>query len=164
MRADFCADVLPGFASDGKIWVVDHNDEMGIARGDGGSGDGAAVAEIDGLLRSHGNSHPGGDFNGIWAAIFNRVDAAHAKAGIGLDSKFVAGLRVDCLGHPCGDASGAVAADFSDRAIGVVQANTSGFCAGPREEFNAICANAGIARAEMACEFGPDRVLPRLLQ
>ena len=87
MRADFCADGLPGFAGDGEVRVVDDDDEMGIAGGDGDAGDGAAVGESDGLLRGAvGMPMPVVTSTVVLAVIvLNGVDAADAQAGVGFD-------------------------------------------------------------------------------
>ena len=62
------------------------------------------------------------------------------------NAEFVAGLRLERFSHPGRDAARAVAADFSDGAVGVVQANAAGFLPRPGEELDAVSTDAGVAR------------------
>ena len=98
-----------------------------------------------------------------------RYDSADAEAGVGVDFKLVAGLAAERLGHPRSHAARAVAADFGDGAIGVVEADAAGTRAGPGlvdpgKELDAVGADAGVALAEAAGESRRDRGLRRLLR
>ena len=86
--------------------------------------------------------------------VLHAVDAADARAGVGENFELIAGMRAESFRHPRGHAACAVAAEFGDRAVGVVQADAAGVGPGPFEEFDAVCADAGVARAKAARELG----------
>ena len=91
MHADLGADLPPGPAVDGKLRIVDHDDEVGIAGVDLDARNREAVGQLNRALGERGNAHRGGHFNRVAVAGFN---AADAQAGIGFNLKIVAGLGV----------------------------------------------------------------------
>ena len=143
-----------GLPADGEGRVVYRDDEVRIADDDFDARDFSAIGELDGARFEAGHVHAGGDVNGENAAGVNAVDAANARAGVGEDFEIVAGLGAERFRHPRGHATRAVAADFRNRSVGVVQADAAGVGAGPAEEFNAVRADAGVALANAARELG----------
>ncbi len=133
---------------------------MRIAHGDVDAVDDCAVGELDGALLELGHVHVGGDEDGGSAEIgvVKLLDGADARAGIGFDGELVASGGVAFLGHPCGHAARAVAADLGDGAVGVVQADAAGSVAGPCKKLDAVGADAGVALAKA---LGEDRFVVR---
>jgi hypothetical protein len=62
----------------------------------------------------------------VGPSISELRNCAETRPGIGLNRKLIAGLCAAFFGHPRGDAAGAVAADFCDGAVGVVEADAAG--------------------------------------
>ena len=140
--------VGPGFAGDGEFRIFGQDDKVRIAGGDFDADNLDAVGQLERVRHKFGHAHAGGDFDrecAVARTLSMRQTRRPASVAMASSSP---GLRTERLGHPCGDAARAVAADFGDGAVGVVKADAAEFLAGPGEKLDAVGADAGIARAK----------------
>ena len=157
MAANLLPYALPALSIYGELCVIDDDDKVGIAGGNFYAGNLHTAGNGNCTRRQPGHAHACGDLHGVTVRIMNRVYATEPEPRVRLDLQRVAGSCACCFSHPGGYAARTVATDLGYRTVGIMQTDAASFLiqftAVPSNKFDAVRADAGIARAETAGQF-----------